>query len=67
MTPLNQEVNSLIIAIFDEEEKSGDGFQHALELTDRAAVAASFFELGDRTVCGCHEPEGARGPRLATP
>lgn len=35
-------VNSLIITVFGEEEQSGNGFQHALELADRAAVAATF-------------------------
>ena len=35
-------VNSLIITVFGEEEQPGNGFQHALELVDRAAVAAAF-------------------------
>ena len=35
-------VNSLIITVFGEEEQPGYGFQHALELVDRAAVAAAF-------------------------
>jgi len=34
--------NSLIIAVFGEEEQSGDCCEHALELVDRAAVAAAF-------------------------
>src|SRR6266702_5352074 len=34
--------NSLIITVFGEEEQSGDGCEHALELADRAAVAAAF-------------------------
>src|SRR5713101_6776026 len=34
--------NSLIITVFGEEEQPGDGCEHALELVDRAAVAAAF-------------------------
>src|SRR6266704_5228802 len=37
-----QGANSLIITVFGEEEQSGDGCEHALELADRAAVAAAF-------------------------
>ena len=39
---VNQGANSLIIAVFGEEEQSGDCCEHALELVDRAAVAAAF-------------------------
>src|SRR5260370_25970649 len=34
--------NSLIITVSGEEEQPGDGCEHALELVDRAAVAAAF-------------------------
>src|SRR5216684_5400903 len=34
--------NSLIITVFGEEEQPGDGCEHALELVDRAAIAAAF-------------------------
>src|SRR5712672_434924 len=37
-----QGANSLIITVFGEEEQPGDGCEHALELVDRAAVAAAF-------------------------
>src|SRR6266487_3952621 len=37
-----QGANSLIITVFGEEEQSGDGCEHTLELADRAAVAAAF-------------------------
>ncbi len=35
-------VNSLTITVFGEEKQSGDCREHALELVDRAAVAATF-------------------------
>src|SRR5260370_19894473 len=38
----SQGANSLIITVFGEEEQSGDCCEHALELVDRAAVAAAF-------------------------
>src|SRR5947209_2212777 len=34
--------NSLISTVFGEEEQPGDSCEHALELVDRAAVAAAF-------------------------
>jgi len=34
--------NSLIITVFGQEEQPSDGCEHALELVDRAAVAAAF-------------------------
>ena len=37
-----QGVNSLTITVFGEEKQSGDRCEHALELADRAAVAAAF-------------------------
>src|SRR6266702_2187577 len=38
----NPGANSLISTVFGEEEQPGDGCEHALELVDRAAVAAAF-------------------------
>src|SRR6266568_2192595 len=40
--PLYLGANSLIITVFGEEEQPGDGCEHALELVDRAAIAAAF-------------------------
>jgi hypothetical protein len=39
---LQQGAYSLIVAVFSEEKQPGYRRQHALELIDRAAVAASF-------------------------
>src|SRR6266536_6498939 len=54
MKPPGLGANSLIITVFGEEEQSGDGCEHALELVDRAAVAAAFSAEHPPCLHLCH-------------
>jgi hypothetical protein len=46
--------NSLIIIVFGEEKETGDSFQYARELADRAAIATSFLAEHPPCLHFCH-------------